>query len=47
MTSTELAIEEDGDLLTLSGLLTIEHGRKLRARDGPAGGSTNVRGEQR
>ena len=26
----ELAIEEGGDLLTLSGLLTIEHGRKLR-----------------
>ena len=28
--SRELAIEEDGDVLTLSGLLTVEHGCKLR-----------------
>jgi len=29
MVSRELSIEEDGDLLTLSGSLTIEHGCKL------------------
>jgi len=28
--SKELNIREDGDFLTLSGLLTIEHGAKLR-----------------
>ncbi len=28
--SSELAIKEDGDHLTISGVLTIEHGHKLR-----------------
>jgi anti-anti-sigma regulatory factor len=42
MMSRELSIEDDGGLLTLSGSLTIEHGRQLLE----ALRSTNARGSQ-